>query len=466
MSTTLFVISDLHLGGEPGSDGGPGFQICPPANQARLVEFIEALPRREPDHDVRLVIAGDIVDFLTEKEFRAFTLDTGEARDKLQRILNRTRPIWTALGQFLGRGGALTLMLGNHDVELCLPEVRRLFLDTIGDGRVEFLYDNEAFTLGPVLIEHGNRYDEWNAVRYGALRCVRSQQSRGMFAGEFPAPPGSQLVTEVINRLKADYSFVDLLKPENAGVLPILAALGAGSLGDYWRGFRKYEQTREVEFDDDRQPVDETFIAATNSSDQKMFNLAEDIAAGGDATQVRAISEALRAPRAAASAAVREFRRHALLKGLRAFVDHHRMTFDVGHEDWRYQDGAGMSAKRGYNVVVYGHTHLVKRVPLDGAGGPGSAVYLNTGTWADLIRIPQAVWNDDATGRAALDEFVEALEADKIAPWRRAVPTFARIEVDNDTVQSADVYFADGGRDERVTTEGLLKRLTPEVSHA
>jgi hypothetical protein len=44
------------------------------------------------------------------------------------------------------------------------------------------------------------------------------------------------------------------------------------------------------------------------------------------------------------------------------------------------------------------------------------------------------------------------------------VPTFARIEVDGDAIRSADVYFADGGADERVTTEGLRRRLSREVS--
>jgi UDP-2,3-diacylglucosamine pyrophosphatase LpxH len=464
MRTSLFVISDLHLGGEPGLDGGPGFQLCPAANQAHLAGFIDTLPSRESDCDVRLAIAGDIVDFLTETEFKGFTLDPAEARAKLRRILDRTMPIWTAVGKFLDRGGALTLMLGNHDVELCLPGVRQTFLDTLGEGRVEFLYDNEAFTLGPVLIEHGNRYDEWNAVRYGALRRVRSQLSRGIVAKEFPTPPGSQLVAEVMNRLKAEYSFIDLLKPEDAGVMPILAALGAGSLRDVWRFFGKYRQTREVEFDDDRQPMDETYIGGPHDPDQEMFNLAEAIAAGGDATQVSAFSDALHGTRATVSAAVREYRRRALLKALRALVTHHRLTFEVDHENPLYLAGAKASAGRGYKVVVYGHTHLVKRISLNGIAGATLPVYVNTGTWSDLIRIPDDVWGEQGAARLALDEFVADLESDHIGRWRRFVPTFARIEVDGDAIRSADVYFADGGADERVTTEGLRRRLSREVS--
>ena len=47
--------------------------------------------------------------------------------------------------------------------------------------------------------------------------------------GQAPDPwtpnAGSQLVVEVMNAVKRDYPFVDLLKPETEAVLPILAAL-------------------------------------------------------------------------------------------------------------------------------------------------------------------------------------------------------------------------------------------------
>ena len=36
-----------------------------------------------------------------------------------------------------------------------LPKPRRLLRDTLGPGRVDFLFDNEALRVGNVLIEHG-----------------------------------------------------------------------------------------------------------------------------------------------------------------------------------------------------------------------------------------------------------------------------------------------------------------------
>ena len=240
MKIQLYVISDLHLGGVPNTNGELGFQICPPSTHLLLAEFIDRLPRRSTDLDVRLVIAGDIVDFLAEEPFQAFTSDPTEAQTKLDRILNCTTLIWRALRRFVSeRGGAITFLLGNHDIELALPSLRKCFLDRIGPGRVEFIYDNEAFTFGPVLIEHGNRFDEWNAVAHGALRRVRSQLSRALPAKpEFPALPGSRLVVDVMNPLKQQYAFVDLLKSEGAGVLLIVVVLGVGGFRDAWRFFQ------------------------------------------------------------------------------------------------------------------------------------------------------------------------------------------------------------------------------------
>jgi len=398
---------------------------------------------------------------LAEERFVAFTGDPAAARDKLERILKSTESVWMALRRFvMDRHGAVTLMLGNHDIELSLPGVRDHLLKKIGEGRVEFLYDNEAYTCGPVLVEHGNRYDEWNAVPHGALRRVRSQLSRRLAPAPFPALPGSQLVVDVMNPLKKDYSFVDLLKPETAGVLPMVAALGAGSMRTIWQAFGKYRQTFAVDYDDSRQPVDETYIKAADHPDQAMFDLAENIAAGGDATQVNAITDALKGARDAVSEAVREYRRGALFKALRALAGEHRLAFEVEKEIATYETPARNALGAGYQVVIYGHTHLAKRVRLGDPKDP-LKVYLNTGTWADLMRVPDALWApDEKTGREALREFVTDLERDTVERWRRPVPTFARVELkDESEVLSGDVYFADGQSGEPVTTAGLKRRL-------
>jgi UDP-2,3-diacylglucosamine pyrophosphatase LpxH len=464
--TTLYVISDLHLGGVPNANGALGFQICPPSTHLLLTEFIDRLPGRSKDLEVRLVIAGDIVDFLAEEPFQAFTNDPNAAQAKLDRILDSTAAVWNALQRFISeREGAITCMLGNHDIELALPSLRKCFLDRIGPGRVEFIYDNEAFTFGPVLIEHGNRFDEWNAVPHGALRRVRSQLSRSMPAKpEFPALPGSRLVVDVMNPLKQQYAFVDLLKPEAAGALPIVASLGASGFRDVWQFFQRYRQTWAVDYDENREPLSQEFIGAGDQSDQHMFDLAQSIAAGGDVSQISAVGDFLKGIAGTVTEKVRQARREALFRAIRGSFDKHRDAYDVDKEIGTYLAPARMAVASGFEVVVYGHTHLAKRVSLEKSGG-ALPVYLNTGTWADLMRVPNSIWDSNADrARDALTAFVADLENNSLESWRRSVPTYAKIDLQGNEVQSADIYFADD--DERVTTAALMQRLAGGAPHA
>lgn len=451
MDKVLFVVSDLHLGGQPGPNGVTGFQMCRASTRGRLARFIDSIEKPTEARDVHLVVAGDIVDFLAEREFAAFTSDVKAARVKFENILAQCEDVFDALARFAARGGKLTLLLGNHDIELSLPPIRDQLIDRLG-RRAQFLYDNQAFDLGPVLVEHGNRADPWNIVPHDHLRAVRSQLSRHVQPGEFPEMPGSRLVVGIMNRIKERCSFVDLLKPEGAGVLPLLAAFGEGSIRDAWKFYRYWRQQHAVEFNREGEPIDQTYIAADADDDeQQLYDLAQRILAGGED------------PSLTAAQAPGELSRKLLTVALRAWVKTHRRTFDVKVEEPAYLQRARHSAARGFQVVVYGHTHLVKRVPFEGTNG----VYLNTGTWADLMRFPDAIWSDDATeADATLKSFLDGLLANKIDHWRKAVPTCARIQLQDDRVVSSDVYFVeDDASLTRVTTEDLRKRLAPEVGH-
>jgi UDP-2,3-diacylglucosamine pyrophosphatase LpxH len=250
MMRHLFIISDLHLGGRPDlrDDAGritqPGYQIC--HAHADLVEFIRWVATQGKGPEVELVINGDLVDFLADDDLddatlraQIWTADEGLAIRKLDRIVKRARigveeGVFEALRDFLAAGHRLTLLLGNHDVELSLPAVRRRLAELLGGdtARLQFIYDGEAYVVGTVLIEHGNRYDHWNMINYSALRQERSMRSRRLpvlqqHAKEryFVEPAGTYLVIHFMNRIKSRYRFIDLLKPETDTVLPLLLAL-------------------------------------------------------------------------------------------------------------------------------------------------------------------------------------------------------------------------------------------------
>lgn len=456
MVKTLFVISDLHLG------GAAGFQMCSAAGRARLARFIDwAAAQKHDGAEVHLVLNGDIVDFLAEEDetgFTAFVVDEKRARRKLARIADGCEDVLAAVRRFTAAGNRLTLLIGNHDVELSLPAVRRHFLGLLGEGRIEYLYDNEAFTVGPVLIEHGNRYDSWNMVNHGKLRQIRSQLSRGETPIPFSAQPGSELVARVMNPVKKKFAFVDLLKPETGGVVPILAVLDPGlwqesgtamresaaawyrgrfseagfpERGDYVRAAKQEEKSSSAEV----QPLPEILRVGLDEADKAA---AEALPRGGQVGRVKDIAVAL------------------LLKKFRAWRDTADLTFNVEQEEEAYLKPAREQAKR-FRVVVFGHTHLAKRIRL----GNG-ALYLNTGTWADVMRIPPEVYEgDEAAGVHALTRFLDDVEKNNIAGFRRQVATFARIEIDgNERLQSADVFFFDDdGGTAPISSAGMRERL-------
>lgn len=456
MGKTLFVISDLHLG------GAEGFQICPTEGRERLVRFIDWVAGQKcEDTAIQLVLNGDIVDFLAEEDdaggFSAFVADEGKARRKLARIAEECESVFAALRRFAAAGNRLTLLIGNHDVELSLPSVRRDFLALLGEAHIEYLYDNEAYSIGPVLIEHGNRYDAWNMVNHGELRQVRSKLSRSEAPSAFAAQPGSELVARVMNPVKKKFSFVDLLKPETGGVLPILAVLDPGLWLEVGPAMRqRVTAWYRGRFTKEGLPERADYIAA--SFPDKVITtqsqeLPENLRAGLDAADA-ALADSL--SRGAQVSLTKDIAVAGLLKAFRYWRSKADITFSVEHEDDEYLKPAHEHAKH-FRVVVFGHTHLPKRIDLG-----GGALYLNTGTWADVMRIPAAVYEgDEVAGAKALARFLDDVEKNNITEFRRQISTFARIDIDaEEQLKSADVlFFDDDGRAVSISTAGMCERL-------
>jgi len=92
--SSVFVISDLHLGGAaPTMMGRPGV----------LASFIDGLPRRlvgEPASSGELVIANDFVDFLAAAPGASFTPDPRAACDTLDGVMTGSpfATVFDALG--------------------------------------------------------------------------------------------------------------------------------------------------------------------------------------------------------------------------------------------------------------------------------------------------------------------------------------------------------------------------------
>ncbi len=227
----IHVISDLHLG------GAPGRQIF--SGTKELVALIELLKGAPAGRRVALVINGDFIDFLAEEPGEYF--DPRGAIGKLDRVSvdKSFAPIWTALKAYLGTPDRyLVVVLGNHDVELAIPKVLRHFVESLtgndqARGRLVISTQGHGFAarvMGKrVVCIHGNEADTWNVIDYDRLRRIQTELQLAGSTDSWTPNAGTKLVIDVMNEIKRRYPFVDLLKPETAGVIPILWALDQGT---------------------------------------------------------------------------------------------------------------------------------------------------------------------------------------------------------------------------------------------
>ncbi len=224
----LQVVSDLHLGGKP------GFQIF--ASTAELVWLIDSVAQSPTPGLAALVVNGDFIDFLAEEPALGFDADGVLA--KIDRVLADPSfaPVFAAFARLLATERRLLVVnLGNHDIELALPWAREHLAralagdDAAARARLLLVTDGTGFRCqvgnASVLCLHGNEVDSWNVTDHEKLRRIGRDTQFGLRPEPWMPNAGSQLVVEVMNQVKARYPFVDLLKPETEGVVPILAAL-------------------------------------------------------------------------------------------------------------------------------------------------------------------------------------------------------------------------------------------------
>jgi UDP-2,3-diacylglucosamine pyrophosphatase LpxH len=235
----LYVISDLHLG------GAPGFQIF--GSGAELSWLIRHLADLDAEQELALVINGDFIDFLAEAPATYF--DPFGAVRKLERIAADPafKAVFEAFPFFLSKPGRrLIVNLGNHDLELALPWVRqRLAQMLTGDNadahaRLQIVFDGSGVLCEvgtkSVLCLHGNEVDRWNPTDFEKIRQIGRDAQLGRHIEPWVPNAGTQMVIDVMNRVKTEYPFVDLLKPEGAGMVPTLAACAPQLVTDWGRG--------------------------------------------------------------------------------------------------------------------------------------------------------------------------------------------------------------------------------------
>jgi len=238
----LIVVSDFHL-----SEGWrPAGRKLSPAEDFffddEFSRFLTYLKTAEPGR-IHLIINGDLFDFLqvgvdrtdlesnehlrglSEKDRRyidRYGAKTDEPSSifKLDKIHQGHPVFFQALSGFLAQGNRLTVITGNHDIDLYWPGVQARLKDMVSvpepalarDGGIaavdiEFqpwiYYDRDH----SVYIEHGNQYESLNSFRY-PLRPVLPKNE-----AELNLPFGSLFVRYLLTQVEKINPFADNIKP-------------------------------------------------------------------------------------------------------------------------------------------------------------------------------------------------------------------------------------------------------------
>ncbi|GEM_PF-2758799 len=400
------IISDLHIGGDN------SLAIC--HSQAQLASFLRSLN----DGPTTLIINGDSFDFLAVEPYGIFSRKAAE--EKVQHIIKTpaNQALWQGFKDFLAfdKKNRVEITLGNHDVEIVFDEVQEALCSAMTEegeeDRVQFRTESVSlagFEVGgvPVRIEHGFQFDPYNWYDLADLLSTTQNRQTGE---DFTLPYGSRFVYEVLNNLTPEHPYLPLLKPE-PGVFWVMLALepraalrlakgGVGlQLNKYFNSFQSWltgEQFAET-------PVDR--LGGADAIEDQLMNMrglsrkdketVESLKAFIDKAQNESEKDNTE-NEAGVSFGIMEMidptRRGqlALLRSrLRKLQDDRDNFFDFNNAKGDdFQRGYESIVEGGYKVAVLGHSHARKMSwlkPEDDETENKGLLYLNTGTWANIL---------------------------------------------------------------------------------
>jgi UDP-2,3-diacylglucosamine pyrophosphatase LpxH len=479
----IYVISDIHMGGRR------GFQILREVD--RLARLIDHVGTVRPAGEVALIFNGDVIDSLAE-DIDGYVA-TRAAPAMMERIYQNFAPIWDALTRLLNQPGRrVVFVTGNHDIEMALPDVERSIrariagADLARNGSLTFATHGAGYACqvgrARVYCTHGNEVDDWNIVDYGALSELGNalNAARDIDRDKWVPNAGTRMVVDVMNRIKNQYPFVDLLKPETKIVLPVLFVLDpdlvkglnvrdAFNIG--WGKLKGRFQTRGLLSPGDEDPdgvvdaataaevaLDEflgdnlrTMVSggpsALSADPDEMLLEAEDIVRGGKVPVGDGSEEGTLGWFQMAVDRVRgvdkvDALRNALLDWLE---DDDSFSLDKRDETF---DKITARVTPEVDFVVTGHTHLARAIAID-----ASRFYYNCGTWIRLIRFTRRLLEDREAFAGMFDVLksgsMEAIDKAKVygQPLVLDTTSTVRIALEDDTTVGQLLRVEDAPRD-------------------
>lgn len=213
---SVIVVSDVHLGAGPYINHRRN-HLEDFHHDKQFVDFIEYYSTDHyEEREVELIINGDFFDLLAVPFIPFFDDEfwSEEAATlKLMTILEAHQDVLMALIRFIGRPNKkITYIVGNHDAELILPGVREHFYTYLPENlREKFLFridQDEYLPLPGILIKHGHQYEA--AHTFSVTKSIAFDEKNTRY---FIPPWGSYYVTRVVNKFKAERSYINEVKP-------------------------------------------------------------------------------------------------------------------------------------------------------------------------------------------------------------------------------------------------------------
>jgi len=421
----LVIISDLHLSG--GRDPvTKRFNLNEDfffdEEFDRFLGYLESESQRRGKR-WRLIIAGDMVDFLQiirpagsaqfelRRSEKVYGLGTHPDKTiwKMKVMMNGHWVFFEGLGRFICAGNKCAIMTGNHDIEWTVPQVQMAFREEMKEylpdevGRKEEVVSSQIefcpwFYYEPNLIwvEHGNQYDGINSFDYFLFPYLPNSE-------ELMLPSGSFFVRYFFNKVEQIDPFADNIKPMSSYLkkyfLKLLFSWSVLThLGHFLKILGKIKKfgTEEI-----------TFLSQKNEgeieSEAKRFGIEIE--------------------------KLKTIRRHWVPSFIYNMgkLGNIIKFFTYKTEDI-YEKKASMIQKQlGVRYVVFGHTHEVDLHLLNPAG---KEEYSNSGTWTKIF-------SSDPTERLLHEEhesiFVQILKDDanklELLKWRDDIGLGERVKL-------------------------------------
>lgn len=426
----LYVLSDLHL--------APRGDLLSFHSHAALVSLIDTLAQSSVP--VRLILNGDVFDFLQLPDYQSISLPQAPARmEQILAALDTEPPatnIVQALRRFTAGGHYLHCLPGNHDPELNLTRVQDVLVARLGASAA--LPFNQGCWAIPhvggahVVTMHGHWKDPFNAI---SSETMLQAQAAG--DATVPLPPGSRLVLDVLNpyRRAIDpeggkrFPFIDLLPSEMAVVFALLyldPKLARRRISTALQ-VRGQALLREVMLflQPNRLLNDHAPATAAPPATPVLAHIARELVACMSERE-RASSEMVQhelqsylqadsslgvAP-AQSNAMLSDnssWVRRLLLRALAKQLAEAQSAFAPEQPDELANDSIRTWGHHnsGPVIALTGHTHAAKFITHP------AGIYINSGTWQDLVRIPADL------SETALAIWLQDLQNEKIPRWRR-----------------------------------------------